>query len=208
MCLCLSHACAYFTSGNWREISTSTSKMIHPPSWIFSDLLQRYCACVCLIFLCLFHMWEHCKLMLMLVLIAQVGTRLKSVTCPEMSISRDIFVAVAKCRSQFYFVQILKWWLKQKHWDKFISGHVTLCNILYATCVMQQHSEIIARQVATEGKWKLPSVTVPLRTIPPNTDWCKICAVYDNVGKADLGMDYWNPKRKLEDIIIKVVHLF
>ena len=75
LCLCLSHTCGYFTSGNRREVSTSTSKMI-PPSQLnqFPDLPQRYCACVCLIILCLFHMWEHRKLILVLVLIAQVGT--------------------------------------------------------------------------------------------------------------------------------------
>ena len=44
----------------------------------FLGLLQRYCACVCHILFCLFHMWERHKLMfvLMLVFIAQVGTRL------------------------------------------------------------------------------------------------------------------------------------
>ena len=71
LCLCLLHACAYFTSGNRREVSTSTSKMI-PLSWISFQISSNVealafalfsCACftcgnVANLCLCLSHKWE------------------------------------------------------------------------------------------------------------------------------------------------------
>ena len=63
----------------------------------FPDLLQRYCACVCLIFLCLFHMWEHRKfiLVLMLVLIAQVGTRRERVRPLKHDVFQSLMLSPA-----------------------------------------------------------------------------------------------------------------
>ena len=74
LCLRFSHACAYFTIGNLREVSTSRSKMI-PPSWISFQISSNVTALAYALFSCAcFTRWECRKLML--VLIAQVEPRL------------------------------------------------------------------------------------------------------------------------------------
>ena len=47
-----------------RKVSTGTTCSSSAILNQFPELLQRYCACVCLIFLSLFHMWERRRLRL------------------------------------------------------------------------------------------------------------------------------------------------
>ena len=79
---------------------------------------------------------------------------LPSVTCPEMNLPRNVFVAVTVVLSRTDFYSVLATIVATKKLrDMFISGHVTLATIR-TTCV-----ETKLREKLQE---KLPSVTGPL----------------------------------------------
>ena len=77
---------------------------------------------------------------------------LRSVTCPEMNMSRNVFVAVtvARSRTNFYFSQRLR---QQQNWETCSFQGMLHYATIHATCV--------ATKLRDKLQEKLPSVTAP-----------------------------------------------
>ena len=149
---CACAYCTYFTREKRRELSMSTSML----SWILLDLLRRYFACVCQIFLGLLHCVNVAELILVLTLvfIARVETGLKSL--------------LAKYLETYFELTFKRLWgrqntkLSSKRHYFFNAPFIYMINCFVFHCCLSHFPRLL-----TGGQWKTESGKGPYLPFVP-----------------------------------------